>query len=159
MPPTLWRVGIGSALSVVLIAVLLTESRGGMIVLLVATVIILVARYGWRLAASCAVLIVLVAVLVPTPLRERVLLEHRQNPVTYVRWQMWQGALRQMIDHPFGIGLGLYQYTYPQYAFPVEGEIARYGNTAQTPHNDYLQMGVEMGWSAVVVFVLVVIVV
>ena len=75
MPPTLWRVGIGSALSVVLIAVLLTESRGGMIVLLVATVIILVARYGWRLAASCAVLIVLVAVLVPTPLRERVLLE------------------------------------------------------------------------------------
>lgn len=159
MPPALRWVGIGSALSVVLIAVLLTESRGGMIVFLVATVIILVARYGWRLATSCALLLLLAAVLVPTPVRERVLLEHRQNPVTYVRWQMWQGALRQMIDHPFGIGLGLYQYTYPQYAFPVEGEIARYGNAAQTPHNDYLQMGVEMGWAAVVVFVFGVIVV
>ena len=56
-----------------------------------------------------------------------------------------------MVDHPFGIGLGLYQYTYPRYAFPVEGEIARYGKVAQTPHNDYLQMGVEMGGGAMVV--------
>ena len=67
---------------------------------------------------------------------------------------MWQGAVRQMIDHPFGIGLGLYQYTYPHYAFPVEGEIARYGKVAQTPHNDYLQMGVEMGPGAILVFAL-----
>ncbi len=59
-----------------------------------------------------------------------------------------------MIENPLGIGLGLYQYTYPRYAFPVEGEIARYGKVAQTPHSDYLQMGVEMGPAAVLVFIL-----
>ncbi|MBI4001975.1 MAG: O-antigen ligase family protein, partial [Nitrospira defluvii] len=106
----------------------------------------------WKLAGSGAVLLVLISLLIPTPIRDRVVLEHQQNPATYARWQMWQGAVRQMIDSPFGIGLGLYQYTYPHYAFPVEGEIARYGTVSQTPHNDYLQMGVEMGLGAILVF-------
>ena len=154
IPPALWWTGIGSTLGAVLTGIVLTASRGGMIVLFIATLIILVSRYGWKWAGCCAALLLAGAVLIPSPLRDRVLLEHQQNPVTYARWQMWQGAVRQMVDHPFGIGLGLYQYTYPQYAFPVEGEIARYGNTAQTPHNDYLQMGVEMGWGAMLVFIL-----
>ncbi len=154
MPPALRWFGIGSALGVILFAVLLTQSRGGMVVFFVATVFILIVRYGWKPAGSCGLLLVLIGLLVPTPIRERVLVEHHQNPVAYARWQMWQGAVRQMMDHPFGIGLGLYQYTYPRYAFPVEGEIARYGTTAQTPHNDYLQMGVEMGPGAILVFAL-----
>lgn len=152
MSPALWLCGLGSALCGVFLAVLLTQSRGGIVVLLTATIFILAARYGWKLAAGCVLLFVLAGVLVSTPIRERVLAEHYQNPVTYARWQMWQGAVAQMIDHPFGIGLGLYQYTYPLYAFPVEGEISRYGKSAQTPHNDYLQMGVEMGPAAILIF-------
>ena len=152
MPLVLWWLGVGSALCGVLLAVLLTQSRGGMVVFIVATAFILTVRYGWKLAGFCGVLLVLIGLLVPSPIRERMLVEHYQNPVAYARWQMWQGALRQMIDHPFGIGLGLYQYTYPRYAFPVEGEISRYGKVAQTPHNDYLQIGVEMGLGAVLVF-------
>ena len=154
MPPVLWWLGLGSALCGLFLAILLTGSRGGMVVLLVATAFILTARYGWKLAGVCAGLLLLVGLLAPTPIRERVLAEHHQNPVTYARWQMWQGAVTEMIDHPFGIGLGLYQYTYPRYAFPVEGEIARYGKVAQTPHNDYLQMGVEMGPGAILIFAL-----
>jgi hypothetical protein len=96
--------------------------------------------------------VVLLGLFVPTPIRDRVLTEHQQNPVSYARWQMWQGAVAQMVDHPFGIGLGLYQYTYPLYAFPIDGEISRFGKVAQTPHNDYLQMGVEMGPGAILVF-------
>ena len=145
LPPVLWWFGLGSALCGLFFAVVLTQSRGGMVVLLVATVFILTARYGWKLAGSCAVVFLLAGLLFPTPIRERMLAEHEQNPVSYARWQMWQGAVFQMADHPLGIGLGLYQYTYPLYAFPVDGEIARYGKVAQTPHNDYLQMGVEMG--------------
>ncbi|ULA61967.1 MAG: TPRREGION domain-containing protein [Nitrospira sp.] len=152
MPPALWWLGIAASLCSLFFAVLLTQSRGGMIVLLISTVFVLTIRYGWRLAGTCIVALMMAGLLFPTPLRERVLVEHEQNPVSYARWQMWQGAIAQMADHPFGIGLGLYQYTYPLYAFPVEGEIARYGKVAQTPHNDYLQMGVEMGVGAVVVF-------
>lgn len=152
LPPVLRWFGVGLALCGLFFAVVLTQSRGGMVVLLVATVFVLTARYGWKLAGSCAVLLLLAGLLFPTPLRERVLTEHEQNPVSYARWQMWQGAVTQMVDHPFGIGLGLYQYTYPLYAFPVDGEIARYGKVAQTPHNDYLQIGVEMGVGGLLVF-------
>ena len=151
LPPMLWWFGIAASLCALFLAVLLTQSRGGMIVVLVASVFILSARYGWKLAGGGLVCLVVAGLLLPTPLRERVQAEHQQNPVSYARWQMWQGALTQMAEHPLGIGLGLYQYTYPRYAFPVEGEIARYGKVAQTPHNDYLQLGVEMGLGAVIV--------
>lgn len=152
MSPVLWWFGLGTALVGLFLAVLLTQSRGGMIVCLVGTVFVLTARYGWKLAGSCAAVIVLLGLVVPTPIRDRVWAEHQQNPVSYARWQMWQGAVAQMVDHPLGIGLGLYQYTFPLYAFPVDGEISRFGKVAQTPHNDYLQMGVEMGPGAMLVF-------
>lgn len=152
MPRILWWTGQVLALSGVLLALVLTQSRGGLLGFFVITVFILTIRYGWKLAATSAVVLLLILLLVPTPMRERVWVEHQQNPVAYARWQMWQGALTQMIDHPLGVGLGLYQYTYPRYAFPVEGEIARYGKVAQTAHNDYLQMGVEMGPGAILIF-------
>ena len=153
MSPVLWWLGLSTALGGLFLAVLLTQSRGGMVVFVVGSVFVLTARYGWKLAGSCAAVVVLLGLFVPTPIRDRVLAEHQQNPVSYARWQMWQGAIAQMVDHPLGIGLGLYQYTYPLYAFPVEGEISRFGKVAQTPHNDYLQMGVEMGVGAILVFV------
>jgi O-antigen ligase/Tfp pilus assembly protein PilF len=140
-----WWGGVSAALGILLIAMILTQSRGGMVAWFAATVCILTARYGWKAAGAGAAGLLLAVILLPTPLKERALAEHEQNPASYARWHMWQGAVTQMADHPFGIGLGLYQYTYPQYAFPVEGEITRYGKVAHTPHNDYLQVGVEMG--------------
>ena len=150
--PVFWWAGMGSALGIVLIAMIFTQSRGGLVAWLAATVWILTARYGWKLAGMGTAALLLAALIIPTPFKERVLAEHEQNPVSYARWQMWQGAIAQMADHPLGIGLGLYQYTYPLYAFPVEGEITRYGKVAHTPHNDYLQIGVEMGVGALLVF-------
>ena len=147
-------IGALCALGTVLAAVLLTESRAGILVCLVSTLFVLTVRFGFKVAGGCAVFLVVAGLLIPTPTRERAVSEHSLNPAAYARWQMWEGAIQQMIENPLGIGLGLYQYTYPRYAFPVEGEIARYGKVAQTPHSDYLQMGVEMGPAAVLVFIL-----
>ena len=152
MSPVLWWMGLGTALGGMFLAVLLTQSRGGMVVFLAGSIFVLTVRYRWKLAGGCVAVVVLLGLVVPTPIRDRVLAEHQQNPVSYARWQMWQGAVAQMVDHPLGIGLGLYQYTFPLYAFPVDGEISRFGKVAQTPHNDYLQMGVEMGPGAILVF-------
>jgi len=131
--------------------VLLTGSRGAMLALLCGVVTVVGLRWGWK---GCAILsaFAVIVLFAPTAFRERIVIEHLANPETYARWQMWMGALREMVDHPLGVGLGLYQYTYPQYAFPVEGEIARYGKVAFTPHNEYLQMGVELGVVSVLVF-------
>ncbi|MCW5780177.1 MAG: O-antigen ligase family protein [Nitrospira sp.] len=154
LSPAWWWTGVGATLGILLVAIILTQSRGGMVAWLAATMCVLTARYGLKVAGAGAGTILLAAILFPTPLKDRVLAEHEQNPVSYARWQMWQGAVAQMGDHPLGIGLGLYQYTYPLYAFPVEGEIARYGKVAHTPHNDYLQIGVEMGVGALIAFLI-----
>lgn len=149
--PTITAV-IVAGLGILLCALFVTGSRGGVVAMIVGTGVVLALRFGsWRAVAVSAAIVMCVFA-VPNPIRERSISEHTVNPASYSRWKMWEGALVQMGDHPFGVGLGLYQYSFPRYAFPVEGEIARYGKTAQTPHNEYLQMGVELGAVTVVVF-------
>lgn len=132
--------------------IIVTGSRAGLMSLLVGTGLVLCLRFGRR-GVGIVLLLVALAMLVPNPVRDRVLTEHRYNPVTYARWGMWKSAMRQIQDHPFGVGLGLHQYTFPRYSFPVEGEITRYTKVAQTPHSEYLQMGVEMGIVSLTLFV------
>jgi tetratricopeptide (TPR) repeat protein len=88
-------------------------------------------------------------VAIPNRIRDRAFYEYRSNPESYARIQMWEAALAEIGDHPFGIGLGLYQYTYPQYAFPIEERMFRYGKTAQTPHSEFLQMAIELSVASV----------
>jgi len=144
-------VGMVALLTLLLLAIVFTGSRGGLLALLIGTVQVVVVRFG-RKGVYMLLLPLLICLLLPNPLRDRIYAEHVNNPVGYARWQMWQSSVREIADYPFGIGLGLYQYTYPQYAFPVEGQIARYGKVAQTPHNEYLQMGVELGVASMIIF-------
>jgi O-antigen ligase len=144
--------GMLGLLAMLLCALLWTGSRGGLVAMMAGTGIVLTLRFGLRRAATVVVAIFMVLLLIPNPIRERALSEHTANAESYARWHMWQRSLEVMIDHPFGIGLGLYQYIFPRYAFPVEGQIARYGKIAETPHNEYLQIGVELGIGALAVF-------
>lgn len=151
-PTDLFRVMVPIAiLALLLFAIVWTGSRGGILALVVGTILVLGFRFGLK-GLSLIALLLLVGLLVPNPLRERLWAEHVGNAVGYARWQMWQSAVREMRDYPAGIGLGLYQYMVPRYMFPVEGQIARYGRVAQTPHNEYLQMGVELGVASVLIF-------
>jgi len=135
----------------VLLAIVLTRSRGGLLALAAGAAVVVVLRFGRKGLAALALVLAL-AMVIPNPLSDRLRAEHGVNPVGYARWQMWQGAGLQMRDHPFGVGLGLYQYLSPRYAFPIEGQVARYGKIAQTPHSEYAQIGVELGALALVVF-------
>jgi len=132
-------------------AIVLTGSRGGLLAASVGLSVVIGLRFGRRRLTLFGILFLICLAVIPNPLRDRIYAEHAFNPVTYARWEMWEGALRSMVDHPMGIGLGLYQYMFPQYAFPVESEIARYGTVAQTPHNEFLQMGVELGIASLLV--------
>jgi hypothetical protein len=139
-------------LGLLLLVIVWTGSRGGILAVAVGSALVVGVRFGRRGLGLFALALVLVVLLIPNPLRERIRAEHAVNPVGYARWEMWQQSIRQMADHPWGIGLGLYQYLYPRYAFPVEGQIARYGKVAQTPHSEYVQMGVELGIVSIPVF-------
>lgn len=143
--------GVVPALSLLLGAIIWTGSRGGVLALVVGVSLVLGVRFGRR-GLFAILVILMVGLVIPNPFRTRVIAEHTVNPVGYARLQMWKQATLAMIDHPFGVGLGLYQYVYPRYAFPVDGQIIRYERTAQTPHSEYVQMGVELGVVSVVVF-------
>ncbi len=139
-------------LSLFLAVIVSTGSRGGLIALLAGSALVAGARFGVKASGALAAVVVAAVLTIPNPAAERIRAEHLANPVGYARWQMWESALRVIGDHPLGIGPGLYQYVYPRYAFPVESQIARYGKVARTPHNEYLQMGVEMGLLSLPVF-------
>jgi hypothetical protein len=126
-------------------AIVSTGSRGGLLAASIGSSVVIGLRFGRRRLVLFIMLFLIAFAVIPNPLRDRMYAEHAFNPVTYARWEMWEGAVRSMVDHPMGIGLGLYQYMFPQYAFPVESQIARYGTVAQTPHNEFLQIGVELG--------------
>lgn len=139
-------------LAVLLVALLQTGSRGGAISLVIGAAVVIGLRFGPRGLLPLGLLLALV-VAIPNPIRDRAVFEHTSNPAAYARWQMWQSAVREIGEHPFGIGIGLFQYTSPQYSFPVEEEIVRYGKVAQRPHNEYLQIGVELGLLGLGVFI------
>ena len=145
-------VAVAAILALLLLAIIWTGSRGGMLAVVTGALLVVGLRFGRKGMAMLLVGAVL-CLLMPNPLRERLWAQHVEgSSISFARWQMWQSAGREMVEHPFGIGLGLYQYLYPRYAFPLEGQIARYGKVAQTPHSEYLQMGVELGGAGLFVF-------
>lgn len=146
-----WAILSFSVGLMVLFAIVLTRSRGGLLALAAGAAVVIMLRFGRKGLAALGLVLAL-AMVIPNPLSERLWAEHVLNPVGYARWQMWQSASRQIMDYPFGVGLGLYQYLYPRYAFPIDGQVARYGQIAQTPHSEYVQIGVELGVLGLVVF-------
>ncbi len=139
---------LGGTMGAALIA---TGSRGGMLALLAGAGTVCALRWGKRGLAAMLGIVVFV-ILLPTPWQSRLIAEHQHNPVTYARLQMWQQAARMMLDHPFGVGLGLYQYLAPRYAFPVEQQVTRYAQVARTPHSEIAQIGAELGVLGLVLF-------
>jgi hypothetical protein len=149
---TLGRVlALLTGLTVLLIAIVMTGSRGAGLACSAGAAFIVGVRFG-RKGLGALALLVLLIMMAPNPLGTRIRAEHAQNPLAYSRWQIWQSSIQMTVDYPLGIGLGLYQYVYPRYATPVQGHIAQYAKVAQSAHNEYLQTAVELGLAAVPVF-------
>lgn len=144
-----WQSAIRNSLPVIVLLVLslaiaLTGSRGGTLALVAGTMVVIGVRFGRRGLLGLVLLISTIS-LIPNPIRDRALAEHQQNPVAYARWHMWEGAVQEIVEHPLGVGLGLYQYVYPRHAVSIDSQLFRYGKTAHTAHSEYLQIGVELG--------------
>lgn len=141
--PAFWAVGSCVVLLLVS-AIVMTGSRGAMLALGGGITVVLLSRFRMRGAMALGIM-VLCLWLVPNPLTDRLRAEHQVNALSYARIRMWGGAVQDMIAHPTGVGLGLYQYVYPLHPVGIEGQITRYGRTAQNAHNEFLQIGVELG--------------
>lgn len=120
------------------------QSRGALLALVVAGIVIGIARWG---KASLVVVLfcLLVGGLVPNPLKQRIVDVVEQDPYAYSRVEIWKSSLNRLIDHPAGVGLGMYKYSSFQYRFPVTNRIIYYEKRAESAHNEYLQIAVELG--------------
>lgn len=93
-----------------------------------------------------AVAMVLLVLLLPSTLRNRVTQEYKTDPHAFSRIQIWEETLKMGADHPLvGVGPNLFSWYSPVYAFPMEELPVRYGRIARKPHNEYLRVWAEGG--------------
>jgi O-antigen ligase len=144
--PILWATA-----GIVALAFLLAQSRGALVAMVIGVGFVGCYRYGRVFLA--VLLLGLVAVsTIPNPLQQRLVTIGAQDPYAYTRLEIWKDSLKRVADHPWGVGLGMYKYLSFEYRFPVESDVARYGKRAESAHNEYLQMAVELGVAGLLIF-------
>ena len=142
---------LGVALSLSMPAFVMAQSRGAFFAFLVALLFLGFCR-SWKLAVVLPLVVGLGVIALPNPIKERALAVSDQDPYAYTRFEIWKSSLDRIADHPFGTGLGTYKYLSFKYRFPIEGEIVRYEKRAESAHNEYLQMGLELGVGGLALF-------
>lgn len=138
------KITLSFSLPLILIAIFLTQSRGGLFSLLVGLFFVLLYRFRKRAILFYAV-ILLSILIIPNPVVQRLKTVKITDPYAYSRIEMWKSSFPRIMENPLGAGLGIYKYTSQRHAFPVEEAVARYGKKAETAHNEYLQIAVELG--------------
>ena len=79
-------------------------------------------------------------------------LAHGQtDPYNYARPSIWLSSLRIIGEHPIlGTGFGQFVHVSKRFAFPMEGQVARYMVRPGMAHSEYLQHAAELGIPAAV---------
>jgi O-antigen ligase len=126
------------------VAIVLAQSRGGTVAFLLATAFVGLFRFGKK-ALVFLLILILCGIMFPNPVKQRITAVETQNPYAYTRFEIWENSLHRIAEHPMGLGLGMYKYGSFQSRFPIDEAIVRYGKRAETAHNEYLQLAVELG--------------
>ncbi len=136
---------------VAVLVFIMAQSRGAILAFTAAAAVVGLYRFGKIFLAALLIGFLAIAV-IPNPLQHRILTVQAQDTYAYTRLAIWENSLRRVADHPWGAGLGMYKYTSFQYRFPLENEIVRFGKRAESAHNEYAQMAVELGIPGLMIF-------
>ena len=134
-------------------AFMVAQSRGALLALVIAVTFIGCYRFG-KIALIILIVSLVAGSVIPNPLKQRMIDVATLDPYAFSRIDIWKNSLERVVDRPVGIGLGMYKYTSFQYRFPIESNIVRYGKRAESAHNEYLQMAVELGVGGLAIFLL-----
>jgi len=132
----------------------LTASRAGGLIFLVALIVLTAGSYfrGKKKGALVLLLILVLFFLVPNPFMQRLLEGTKGDVYAYKRFPIWLSSWKMIVDRSWGWGLGSYDYVFDAYNFPVEGTLARFGKRSSMAHNEYLQIGAELGIPGLLLF-------
>lgn len=134
---------LGGALS-------LTGSRGVVVALVPALVVLAVSHFGISRGAKTFFLFLLPAL--------AVLGWHSMtrffgpDVYNYGRWAFWRSALRVFASQPFGVGLGGYKYHWFATQEPFSQAFRHYAKYPVTPHNEYLEVLTGLGFPGFLLF-------
>lgn len=156
----LTRAGLATAFLVMLLAMVVSGSRA--IIFAAAPIgLIFLARFRVKGLAVLAAL-TLAIIFIPNPLNRRFEELKTRDPFAWERVTIWKSSLNMIRHHPAGVGLGMYQYYYDRYAYPIKSmKIGRFGKKGTFAHNDYLNLaaessplapGLALAWLGVVLF-------
>lgn len=133
----------GIALFLLIVGVSVSGSRGALVAIACAFLFVGLAVWGMRIFPALIV-IALLFLLIPNPTVERLKHISEQDIYAWSRLNIWKSAFAMIADNPLGVGAGMYRFYSPRYAFPVDEAFARYGRVAETAHNAYLDIAVEL---------------
>ncbi len=147
---TRWkRLLAGGAGILMLVAIALAASRGGMLGLGAAVVFLAWRRRRLRLLIALSLLTLPILIVWPNSPLNRLLhptFSDRQS--TDMRLALWQAGMRMIAEHPVtGIGLGNFKFEVQQYA-------AGHKNLDHIAHNAYMEIAAEMGLPALAAYLL-----
>jgi len=143
--------GVAGGALFLVVAFFLSSSRGVLLASAPAFGVLLVSRFGLKKGGVLfAGLGVPVLGLLGLRVAERFFVSDLYN---YSRWIIWKSALRTFLDHPFGVGLGGFQYYWFASQSPVAGAFRRYGKFAATAHSEYLEVLSGLGLVGLLLFI------
>ena len=147
------RTFLWSTVAITFSAFMVAQSRGALLALVTAGIFIGCYRFG-KIGLMILIVSLVAGAVIPNPLKQRIVDAAAQDPYAFSRVDIWKSSIERIVDRPLGMGLGMYKYASFQYRFPIESNIVRYGKRAESAHNEYLQMAVELGVGGLAIFLL-----
>ena len=154
----LWRkmIQIG-IIALFLWAIVLTQSRGGLIGLLVMLLMLwFKSKYKVRLAVIGLIILAIGWQMAPQSYRERMMTIQEageEDAAVISRMDAWQAGFNMMKDRVFGVGMGNFGEGFVHYR--PEGAVDP-GGTRRAAHNMFIEIGGETGFSGLFVFVMMI---
>lgn len=140
-----------------LLAILVLMSRGALVGLAAASLLLFASRWrsgparGWAIAAGAFALVLLLG-------SGMIVLRFARSadPYRYHRLQIWRASAGMLAERPFfGYGPGMFRHEGPRHNFPVEVGPFRYEKIFSGGHSALLTVAVENGAPAAICFLLV----
>jgi tetratricopeptide (TPR) repeat protein len=143
------RIAAAASAVFLLFGIAQTESRGATLAVL-AMVTIGVVRAADRIPRRVWLFAGLIAVVIVVVLSPRLMVKFfkhgEADPYNYARPKIWLSSIRIIGQNPvLGTGFGQFFTVSKRFAFPMDGQVARYLVRISMAHSEYLQHMAELG--------------
>ncbi len=130
----------------------LTGSRGVVVALVPALMVLVVSHFGVSRGVKAFLLLLPPLAALGWHSMSRFFVPDVYN---YGRWIFWRSALRVFESQPFGVGLGGYKYFWFSTQEPFPAAFRHFAKSAVTPHNEYLEVLTGLGFPGLILFLAV----